>query len=115
MKNKHSLEQIREDIGARQKAVLWEDARRGGTSVDAFLWKGDPNAKPIQRIGLVVFAFAFLLFAITIASIPFQKKFEDGWSIDFLMALLASLVSMRLLRNAFLRPPKRPEVDESTR
>ncbi len=110
--DEHSFDQIREDVDARQRAILWEDARKGGRSVDAFLWKGDPKAKLILRVGLVVFALQFLLLAVALASIPFQKNFEDGWSIDFFLALLALLVSMRLLRNAFLRSPKPPEVDE---
>jgi hypothetical protein len=105
MKQEHSFERIRQDVEASENAILWEDARKGGKSVDAFLWKGDPNARPVQRVALVAFAVFFLLIAVTIASIPFQKKFEEGWAIDFFMALLAFLIAMRLLRNAFLRPP----------
>jgi hypothetical protein len=103
MEDEPTFEQIREDVEERQKNILWEEARRGGTSVDAFLWKGDPHAKPIQRAGLIVFGLMFLLFAITIASIPFQKDFEDGWPIEFFMAFLALLIALRLFRNAFRR------------
>jgi hypothetical protein len=69
-----SFDQIRQDIEAAQNAILWEDARRGGASVDEFLWKGDPHAKPIQRAGLVIFALAFHSLAIVFASIPFEKN-----------------------------------------
>jgi phosphotransferase system glucose/maltose/N-acetylglucosamine-specific IIC component len=107
MRDDPKFAELREDIEAKQKATVWPDTMRNGSSVDAFLWKGDPQAKPIQRAGLVVFGFAFLIFAIVIASIPFEKNFEDGGVIDFLMALFALLISLRLFRNALLRLPKR--------
>ena len=107
-KEEHSFERIREDVEAGQRSTVWPDTVRNGSSVDAFLWKGDPHAKPIQRAGLIVFAFMFLFFAIVIASLAFQKGFGDGWKIDLIMALPALLISMRLFRNAFLRPPKHP-------
>ena len=101
-----SFDQVRQDIEARQKAILWEDARRGGVRVDEFLWKGDPHAKPVQRVGLILFALVFLSIAIVFASIPFEKNFDDGWPIEFIFALIGFLVSLKLVRNAFLRPPK---------
>jgi len=104
-----SFEEIRRDVESQQKATVWPDTVRNGKSIDAFLWRGDPKAKPVQRIGLVVFALTFLLFAVTLGSIPFQKNFEDGWPVDFLMALLALLLSLRLLRNALLRSPGRKD------
>jgi hypothetical protein len=110
MEKEPGFEKVRTEVEANQKAILWEDGLRNGRSVDAFLWKGDPKAKPIQRAGLALFGLTFLLLTITIASIPFQKKFEDGWSIDFLLALFALLISMRLLRNAFLRRENPPPV-----
>ena len=100
------FERVREEIEAKQRATVWPDTIRNGVSVDAFLWKGDPHAKPVQRAGLIVFGLAFLLLAATIASIPFEKGFADGWFIDSLMALFALLISLRLFRNALLRSPK---------
>jgi hypothetical protein len=104
MEEPRNLEELRADVEARQENILWEDARQGGRSVDAFLWKGDRNAKPIQRAGLVIFGLMFLLLAVACASIPFQKHFEDGWSIDFFMSFGSLLISLRLFRNACLRP-----------
>jgi hypothetical protein len=104
--NALSFNQVRQNVENKQKALLWEDARRGGASVDEFLWKGDPHAKPVQRAGLVIFALAFLSLAIVFTSIPFEKNFDDGWPIEFIFALILFLISARLIRNAFLRPPK---------
>jgi peptidoglycan/LPS O-acetylase OafA/YrhL len=103
MEDRPRFAEIREDVEARQKATVWPDTLRNGSSVDAFLWRGDPHAKPIQRAGLVVFGLTFLLLAICVASIPIQKDFEDDWAIVFLMALFVLLISMRLFRNSLLR------------
>jgi hypothetical protein len=104
------MEELRADVEERQKAILWEDARRGRLSVDGFLWKGDPKAKPIQRAGLIVFACTFLLLAVCFVSIPFQEHFEGGWIISFLFALIFVLIAGRLIQNAFARS-KKPESD----
>jgi hypothetical protein len=102
MRKEPEFAEIREDIEAKQRATVWPDTLRNGRSVDAFLWRGDPHAKPIQRAGLVVFGLTFLLLAIAIGSVPFDRGFPDGWVADFLMALIGLLISMRLFRNAFL-------------
>ena len=115
MKHDHQLDEIREDIEARQKAIVFPDTTRNGVTVDAFLWKGDPKATPIQRAGLIVFASFFLLIAVICAAIPFQDGRGTGWFFDALYALFAFLLSMRLLRNAFLKPPKRRHDSEAHR
>jgi hypothetical protein len=45
--------------------------------------------------------------SIFMASMPFDKASDSNrWGFGFLYALLSFLLSMRLLRNAFLQPPK---------
>ncbi|HEY1984530.1 MAG TPA: hypothetical protein VGG85_03930 [Terracidiphilus sp.] len=112
MKDEPSFQRIRADLEARQKAILWEDARQGGKGVDAFLWKGDPKAKPVQRAGLLIFAIAFFFLAVIMASIPFQKDSENGGSaVCFLIALFCFLITTRLVRNAFLRSSRSGQND----
>jgi hypothetical protein len=107
----YGMEELRAEVEERQKAILWEDARRGGAGVDAFLWKGDPHAKPVQRAGLIVFACTFLLLGVCFVSIPFQKHFEDGWGMYFFIALILVLIAARLIRNVFLRPKHSTDTD----
>src|SRR5208337_4240721 len=114
MKDERDFERLREDIESSQKAILWEDARIGGRSVDDFLWKGDPKAKPIQRAGLIVFALLFLFPTILLLATPFVKEFADGSTICFFVAVFPLLISARLLRNALLRPPNHRKDDEPT-
>jgi len=49
-----------EDIHARQRNIVWPDTLRNSRKVDAFLWKGSPNATPVQRIGAWLFGLTFL-------------------------------------------------------
>jgi hypothetical protein len=99
--------QVREEIEAKQRATVWPDTLRNGLSVDAFLWKGDPHAKPVQRVGLIIFALTFLLLAFAMLSAFIAKRSEDGSFLGLLLSLGFLLLSVRLLRNAFLRSPKR--------
>lgn len=102
MSERRDFEQIRKEIEAQQKAAPWEDARRGDKDADAFLWKGDPQARPIQRIGLILFACLFLLLAVCLASLVFQSHFENGSVVALLVCVALTLLSARLIRNAFL-------------
>jgi hypothetical protein len=111
MEDKPSFEQVRADVEAKQEGILWEKAHKNGVSVDAFLWKGDPHAKPVQRAGLVVFALFCLMVVVSIVSIHFQKKDEDDSVADLFVAFAFFLLSMRLLYNA-VRRQKSVQVDQ---
>jgi hypothetical protein len=106
------FEQVREEIEAKQRAILWPDALRNGRTIHAFLWKGDPNAKPVQRAGLVVLALFFLLWTVYIATTYFEEYSEDRSAFGFVTGLVLALISVRLFRNALLRPPKHQEKED---
>ena len=109
--NPENIEELKADVEARQRATCFPDTLETGGSVDAFLWKGDPKAKPVQRAGLIVFGILFFLLGVAIASIPFQKDFEDGSPMAFLLALGCLYVAFRLLHNAFRRPSANEEIE----
>jgi hypothetical protein len=100
------FEEFWRDIEAREKVLLWGDSRCDGQSADAFLWRGDPQAKPIQRIGLILFACIFLSLVVCLASFVFQAHFKNGSVVAFLVCVALTLLSARLIRNAFLRPKR---------
>lgn len=103
MREDNDLERIRFDAESRQKAVLFEDARRGGRSVDEFLWKGDPNAKPIQRAGLVVFGLMFLVLGTCLAAILFAHEGTISKMIGAAFWLIGFYIGIRLLLNALFK------------
>lgn len=100
MDEPRNLNEIRADVEARQRATIWPDTLRNGRSIDAFLWKGDPNAKPVQRAGVVVFGHTFLLSSIGIVFLPDRR---NGSIIQLLFGIGGLLISLRLFRNALLR------------
>jgi hypothetical protein len=56
----HDTDELLKEIDRKQGAAKWPETLDAGRSVDEFLWKGDPKATPIQRLGLVIFAGMFL-------------------------------------------------------
>jgi hypothetical protein len=105
----NDLEQIRQETEDKQKNILWEEGLRNGKSVDEFLWKGAPNAKPIQRAGLVIFGLTFWLIGVFIIAIGWARDEGVACLVTSLVGSAPVLISVRLLRNAFLRPDKTPE------
>lgn len=114
MRKQPQFKEIREEIEAKQKAILWPDALRAGRSVDAFLWRGDPKAKPIQRAGLVVFAVTYWLLGVLFIAMGWARYEGFACLVTSLIGSAFVLLSIRLVRNAFLRPNKVPE-DEKGR
>jgi hypothetical protein len=101
--DQRKFEQFQKDLEARERAFLLEYSRCDGHGVDAFLWMGDPQAKPIQRIGLILSACIFLLLVICLSFFVFQSHFENGSVVALLVCIALTLLSARLIRNAFLR------------
>ncbi len=115
MDESKEFSKIRRDVEASQKSILWEDAIKNGRSVDAFLWRGDRRAKPVQRAGLVVFAITFLSLAIAMFYVAFSREAIDDKIALSCLAFLVFLLAARLMRNAFLREPKQDSEEEGRR
>jgi hypothetical protein len=106
------FEEIREEIEARQNSTLFPDGLKAGKSVDEFLWKGDPKAKPIQRAGLALFAIMFLFISGLAIVILFTK---DDWPARVYSSVLGTIfliIGIRFSRNSFLRPKKIPDEEK---
>ena len=63
------------EIETRQRNTVWPDTLRNGSLVDAFVWRGSPNATYIQRIGTALFGLLFLCPAVLLIRFGF---FEVG-------------------------------------
>jgi len=86
---------VESDARRRQQGTLWHDAIRNGTSVDGFLWKGLPNATPIQRAGAIVWGIAFLICGFALLYMACERRFLP-------IVLIASIFAMagwRVLSN----------------
>lgn len=107
MLEKSELERIREEAEAKQRGILWPDMLRQGRSVDEFLWKGDPRATPIQRVGLALFGVLFSLCAILSVVLVFTQGEWAGRIGGVILGTITGIAGVRLLRNAFRRGSKR--------
>lgn len=112
-RNDPQFDQVRREVDARQRSILWEDGLRNGKNFDAFLWHGDPRAKPIQRAGLLVFSFMFLLLSMGFFCIPFQEGPHHGNPVPIPIAVILLFVALRLFRNALLRLPRQHDKNKT--
>ena len=95
------FEQIREEIEARQRSILWPDYLYAVRNTYYFLWNGDPKPKMVQRVGLAIFGMFFLTTGVSFISI-FSSS-EPGWFNPVtVFCALQVLFSLRVLRNAFV-------------
>src|SRR5579875_3491740 len=90
---------LHEDVEARQRNILPHDQLRNATGVDAFLWRGDPNASRVQRAGMIVFGSFFFVVFVGFLGIAIENH-SVLWG---LMSLVWLVVAARLFRNARLR------------
>jgi hypothetical protein len=102
MKNKtdnSEQERLVEEIEAKQRNTVWPDTIKNSSSVDAFLWKGSPDATLVQRIGAWIFGLAFMIAGLAILGITHK---ELTWP-DVLVSLIAFLIGGKVFLNGFRR------------
>jgi hypothetical protein len=106
MRDKSDLEHLRTELEEKQSATTFPETIRAGRSVDEFLWKGDPKATRVQRVGLFIFAAMFLFLFVcflAIMIVMFVKRDFDWVSflIVLMFATLSGIAGFRFLFNAF--------------
>jgi hypothetical protein len=94
--SKKELDSYIETVKDRQKNLLWPDVLRGGRSVDQLIWKGARDAPLVQRIGVVILAFAYLMVALVFISMSFEQR---SWVEGAVAAILFGLGGW-FIRNA---------------
>jgi hypothetical protein len=61
MADRKDLDELIDETRAKQRNVVFPDTVRNARSVDAFLWRGSPDAPLVQRIGAWLFGSMFVL------------------------------------------------------
>ena len=107
MSHEHNTQELPKEDDREQSVVTWpETTLNPGRAVDEFLWKGDPKATPIQRVGLVIYALMFLLLFVgfVVVMIVMIVKHDFDW-VSFLGVLmigtLSGILGFRFLLNVF--------------
>jgi hypothetical protein len=93
-----------EDIHGRQRNTVWPDTVRNGRAVDAFLWRGSPNATRAQRIGACLFGLHFVGLGIVFVILARGA----GSSVIVAVGFAVILLGLELCRKGCLRRKKEP-------
>jgi predicted tellurium resistance membrane protein TerC len=67
--------------------------------VDEFLWRGDPDAPPVQRMAAWIFGLAFMIVGLALLCIAHDKQ---SW-IDIAVSLVSFLIGGKVFLNGFRR------------
>ncbi len=110
MTHRQDTDEMLEEIHRKQGASKWPETLEAGRSVDEFLWKGDPKATPVQRVGLTIFGVGFLfLSVIAVVLIVVGRDWPEIIG-GIVIGTPSGIFAFRFLRNAFRRttPRSRP-------
>jgi hypothetical protein len=67
-------DQAIEEVRAKQRNTVWPDTIRNSRSVDAFFWKGSPDAPLVQRIGAWIFGLTFILVGLGWVDVAYERR-----------------------------------------
>ena len=99
-------QRIIEELKEKQRNITWPEAMQNSRSVDELLWRGDPKAPLVQRVGIVLIASVFFFCSILLFSIPIDREWEPGFVIPILFGCGSLFVGFRILKNAFRHQKK---------
>ena len=97
--NQKGVPSLIEEVKAKQRNIVWPDPIRNSRTVDAFLWRGSPNATTVQRIGAGIFGLFFLSIGIATVVLAYERQSL----IHLLVGLFSCVVGIRVTSNAFRR------------
>jgi hypothetical protein len=90
---------IIEEVKAKQRNTVFPDTVRNSRNVDAFLWKGSPDAPLVQRVGAWIFGLFFLLCGVTCLGLALKSH---SWA-DVLYSVVGFLIGGKVFLNGFRR------------
>ena len=93
----------------RQRNIVFPDTVRNDRFVNVLLWKGDPHATRVQRIGIALIAIGPFSLAAMVISVGWDSLPDPVAVLCFLLAFPFIVFGCRLLRNAFLRSPSKSD------
>jgi hypothetical protein len=87
------------EVRANQRNIVWPDLLVNSRAVDAFLWRGSPNASLVQRIGACLFGLTFFVGGVVLLSLSWSKASP----VLALFSLAWVLVGARVITNGVRR------------
>jgi hypothetical protein len=107
----HRRSEWERELEARQRNIVFPDTVRNDRLVNELLWKGNPHATRVQRIGIAILSIGPLAVAAVLLSFVWSDPNPQILDVAgvLLMALPFILLGSRWLRNAFLRSPSKSD------
>ncbi len=105
----YQQQKLTEEIKAKQSNTLWPDAMKNSSGVDAFLWKGAPNAPLVQRIGAWIFGLTFFLLGVAFLAIAYEKHSPFVLVISLAIFMLATRICLNGFRRFDGKPPDKSD------
>ncbi|WP_041592654.1 hypothetical protein [Terriglobus roseus] len=93
-----NLQRALDDIQLGQRNSTWPDVLKSSKSADEAFWKGSRDAPLVQRIGVMIFALAFLITAVGLMFLSHQ----DEEPLIAVFSLFPLGVGLLFFRNALL-------------
>jgi hypothetical protein len=78
-KQQHPIENLVDEVEFRQRNTTYPDVLANASNADALMWKGSHRITKIQRVGVALFGFVFLLSGISLASIAGSFGGANVW------------------------------------
>ena len=89
-----------EEINAKQRNTVWPGPMINSRDVDAFLWRGDPNAPLVQRMAAWIYGIFFMVVGgFGFLAVAYQK----GWWAFGVFSIVWFLVGGKVFLNGFRR------------
>ena len=103
MAHHRKLDTFIEEARDRQKNIVFPDTTRNGRSIDAYLWRGNPDAPLVQRIGAFLFGFVCLGIGLVILSFARSDGPISDVILDVILSLASVALGIRVMANGFKR------------
>ena len=72
------LDKYIDDIKSKQNNIIWPNPLRNSGSVDAFLFKGSANPRPVQRVAAWLFGLTYIAGGVIFLGVAWHVK-ENAW------------------------------------
>jgi hypothetical protein len=107
MKNRREITEhngLIEETKARQRNIVFPNTVRNSRNVDAFLWRGSPDAPLVQRMGAWIFGIFFILCGVCFLEFAREKR---SWAV-LVFSLVVFLLGGKVFLNGFRRHKAKP-------
>jgi hypothetical protein len=87
-----------EEIRAKQRNTVWPEMQANSRAVDSLVFRGDPNATPVQRVGIGLFGAFFIMAGIAFIVIGHDRHSVVLFLVAVAWFLLGGLVLFNTVR-----------------